>query len=226
MPAPVTDSAPFFPLRRLPTLSWMYSARFLVLLALTAACSDDEPAAAEVYVSTGLPRDAMLSSFNDDDAKVACQALNNGAIELISDRELVRAQCASRAISASAKVNAEKTEVTLDLTKCAELTKSCQSDPVSYGVMAQGGREESDCSSASANEHIKQCEATVAEYEACISKLLDQAKRTLAKTECDNGGELLANDGAATKIDTKSVPECKAFLDKCPDIQITISVGN
>ena len=208
----------------------MYERRWSALLlplliTLTNACSDDDPAVPGANVSTGLPTDSKLSSFDDAAAKTACQALNDGASELISDRELVRAQCASRAIGALAKPNQDKTAITLDLALCAMLSTSCESDPVSYGVMAESGSDQADCSDATANDQVMHCDATVAEYEACISKLLDKAKSTLAKISCDNAKELLEGDGAATKLDPKSVPECKTFLDQCPDVQIAISIG-
>jgi hypothetical protein len=195
------------------------------LLVLSAACGGDA-AASEPTVSTGLPANEKLSSFDDNDAKAACEALNQGATRIITDEELLRAQCASRAIGATVTLNADKTEVKVDVTKCATLVKSCEEDPVSYGLEDGGERDEADCSDASANKQVMSCDATVAQYEACMSKLLGQAKQTLANITCDNGKALIESDGAETKLDPQQIAECKTFLDKCPDVKIVASVGD
>lgn len=199
---------------------------FPLLLTTTTACSDDAASEPAAHVSTGLSVDEKFSSFDDDDAKAACQALNDSASALISERELIRAQCASTAIGATLEVNEAQTEVSIDIAKCDELTKSCESDPASYGVMDGEARYDSDCSDTVANERVMQCDATVADYEACISKVLDQAKQALAKTSCANSKELIESDGAATQVDPMRIPECKAFLTQCPDIQVAVDSGD
>jgi hypothetical protein len=195
-----------------------------VLLGLTVThCGDDEKSSA-VTVSTGLPSAQKLSSFDDEDAKAACEALNEGAAEIISDAELIRSQCASLAIRRTAKVNSAQTQVTLDIAQCETAARECETAPVSYGISAQSGRDESDCDDATANQQVLACEATVSEYEACVSKVLGQAKQTLANIACANGRALLESDGAETKLDPQRFEECKLFLDKCPDVRITATI--
>jgi hypothetical protein len=198
---------------------------FPLLLGASTACSDDVASDPGAHVTTGLPANEKFSSFDDDDAKAACQALNDGASELISERELIRAQCAAAAIGATLQVNEARTEVSVDIAKCDELTKSCESDPASYGVMGGEARYDSDCSDTVANDRVLNCDATVADYEACISKVLDRAKQALVKTSCANSKELIESDGAATQVDPMSIPECKTFLGQCPDIQIAVDSG-
>lgn len=197
-----------------------------LLLALGCAhCADDDKSSA-VTVSTGLPSQQKLSAFDDDDAKAACEALNDSATEIISDAELIRSQCASVAIRTTAKVNSEQTQVTLDIAKCETTAKACEAAPIKYGITAEGGRDDTDCDDATANQQILACEATVSEYEGCVGKVLLQAQQSLAKISCANGKALLESDGAETKLDPQRFAECKLFLGKCPDVRITASIGD
>jgi hypothetical protein len=210
----------------MPKHSTRKHARLLtVLLGLTVTHCGDDDKSSEVTVSTGLPSAQRLSAFDDDDAKAACEALNDGATEIISDAELIRSQCASLAIRRTAKVNSEQTQITLDIAKCETAASECETAPVTYGITAEGGRDENDCDDATANQQVLACEATVSEYEACVSKVLGQAKQTLANISCANGRALLESDGAETKLDPQRFAECKLFLEKCPDVRITATVA-
>ena len=204
-----------------------HSTSLLIPLLLGLACTrcaDDDTNSA-VRVSTGLPSEQKLSTFDDEDAQAACEALNQGASEVISDGELIRSQCASLAIRTTAKVNSEQTQITLDIAKCETAARECQDAPIQYGIKAGDGRDEGDCDDATANQQVLACDATVSEYEACVSKVLDQAKQTLATISCANGKALLESDGAETKLDPQRFAECRLFLDKCPDVRITAAVG-
>jgi len=196
-----------------------------LLLGLASThCGDDDTSSA-VTVSTGLPSQQKLSAFDDADAKAACQALNAGALEIISDAELIRSQCASFAIRTTAKVNSERTQITLDIAKCEAVARECENKPVQYGIKAEDARDASDCDDATANPQVLACDATVSEYEACLSRVLNQAKQTLESIACANGQVLLESDGAETKLDPQRFEECKLFLDKCPDVRITAAIG-
>jgi hypothetical protein len=201
-----------------------YTVLVPLLLGLAGAHCGDDDRAEPVSVSTGLPRELKLSDFDDEDARAACEALNDGAAAIISDSELIRSQCASLAIKTTAKVNSAKTQITLEISECETAAKQCERTPVKYGITAQGGRDQEDCDEAVANQYVMACEATVGEYEACVSKVLGRAKETLASISCANGKALLQSDGE-TELDPLGFEECKLFLDKCPDVRITAAVG-
>lgn len=173
-----------------------------------------------VNVYTGFPAEKKLSSFDDEDAKAACRSLSAGTRDLIADSELLRASCVAWAIDGTAQVNADKTEVTLDVAACNSAARQCQANPESAGIDEQ--EEEDDCDSAVANAQIMQCEATVSEYEACVSKILEQAKQGLASTTCENAETLIETDGAAIRPAPEKIPECKIFQDKCPTVKVAI----
>jgi hypothetical protein len=200
----------------------------MLLSVVSMHCSDEDPpgAATEVSVDTGLPQTLKLSELDDDDAKAACEALNQGALQVISDRELVRSQCASYAINETSELNSAKTEASVDVAMCNKLADSCMADPERYSVAAESGRGENDCSKAVASRAVQGCQATVAEYEACLSKVIGQTKQALAIVTCGNGKSLIESDGAATKLEPLRFAECKLFLDKCPDVRITATVDN
>ena len=197
------------------------TALFAAVIGLS--CGADTTAA--TGVSTGLPSQQRLSSFDDADAKTACEALNEGATTIISDRELIRSQCAALAIRTSAKLDREAAQFTLDVASCERAARDCEAKPTTFGITAEGGRDQDDCDKARANAQVQACEATVSEYEACVSQVLSEAKRTLANVSCANGRALLENDGRETKLDPGSITACEPFLSKCPDVQITAVVG-
>jgi hypothetical protein len=205
-----------------------FSSLAALCLGLAAACSDtDEPsddsAGANVY--TGLPMEQTLASFDDDDAKAACEAIHVAAVELIPDRELVRSQCAAHAINSTRDYDREKGQVSVDVAMCDAFAAKCEADPASYSVTTEDARGDGDCSRAVANQHIQSCEATVAEYEACLSKILDQTKRALASITCENGKALSESDGAELRIEPEKIEACKLFLDECPDVQVAVVIG-
>jgi multidrug resistance efflux pump len=201
----------------------MHPTRLLLALTLGSAgahCgADDNP---EATVSTGLPSEQRLSSFDDADAKAACEALHHGANAIISDAELIRSQCASLAIRTTAKVNSERTQITLDLADCEAAARACESKPIQYGITSEQGRDTNDCADATANQQVLACDATVSEYEACVSKVLAQTKQALVQISCANGQALLEGDGA--EIEPQQIAECKLFLEKCPAVRITAAV--
>jgi hypothetical protein len=202
----------------------------LVLHALIACGSDASEGGSgggtggtQVTVSTGLPADRTLSSFDDADARRACQALGDGAAQVIPQSELLRAQCASYAIGETAKLNSDGTAININTADCETVTKACQADPASVGVNADGSVADSDCSTAMAGEHVASCEATVAEYETCVNALLGAAKVTLASLTCANAKTLIEDDGPKD-LNAADIPACKAFLTKCPSVELTVGI--
>lgn len=201
----------------------MHPTRLLLAFTLGLACTHCGAAdSAEATVSTGLPSEQRLSSFDDKDAKAACEALNDGANVIISDAELIRSQCASLAIRTTAKVNSERTQITLDIADCEAAAKACESKPIQYGITSEDGRDTNDCADATANRQVLACDATVSEYEACVSKVLAQAKNALAQISCANGQALLLGNDAV--IEPQQIAECKLFLEKCPDVHVAVAV--
>lgn len=197
----------------------------VLLGSASVRCSSDKPSgdgtgAGASIITTGLPGDKKLSSFDDEDARAACQSLSDGVSQLVSKSELLRAQCAAEAINKTAKVNTQKTQVTIDLAECNGVLQQCQANPASFGL--QPIVDADDCNKAVANTQIMQCQATVAEYEACVRKILEQAKQGITSTKCENAKTLLESDGRPTKPDPDAIAECVWFHDKCPSVNVDI----
>jgi hypothetical protein len=203
-----------------------------ILFGLThARCGDSAPGSetgAGASIITGLPPEQQLSDFDDADAKTACEALLEGTSTLISDAELLRSQCAAKAVNSTAKVDITKSQVTLDIDKCQTAADSCQANPAKFGLDPKAARDSShsDCDKAVANQQVMSCKATVAQYEACMNKIIAQAKQALASVTCANGAALIVSDGAEIKPNPQSIAECKLFQEQCPTVQITVTVGN
>jgi hypothetical protein len=197
-----------------------------VLLGSSGAhCGSDNPStdgtgAGANLITTGLPADKKLSSFDNDDARAACESLSAGVSDLVSNTELRRAQCAAEAINKTAKVDTAKMQVTIDLAECNSVLQQCQADPASFGLepIVDGD----DCDKAVANTQIKQCEATVAEYEACMRKIFEQAKQGINNTKCENAETLIKTDGRPTQPDPDHIAECVAFHEKCPSVNVDL----
>lgn len=207
------------------TRVWTSLLSSVLLGSAGTHCTSDNPSgdgngAGASTITTGLPADKKLSSFDNEDAQAACKSLSDGVSELISPSELQRARCAAEAINDTAKVNADKTQVTIDLAECNSVAQQCQANPASFGL--EPITDEDDCDKAVANAQIMQCEATVAEYEACVRKILEQAKQGINGTKCENAETLIKTDGRPTKPDPDRIAECIAFHEKCPLVRVEI----
>lgn len=170
-------------------------------------------------VSTGLPPDEKLSALDDASAQKACQALSDSVNSVITPDDVVRAQCTSLAIQASAStVNGE---VSLDVQKCQQMTDSCVANPPATITGNSSTTDSSDCSMTTADATLKGCDATVREYEACANAVVAELQSRLASFTCPNGKMLL---NGSTELDFGSLPECKTFQTECPNVPLTASV--
>jgi hypothetical protein len=170
-------------------------------------------------VSTGLPPDEKLSALDDASAQKACQALSDSVNSVITPDDVVRAQCTSLAIRASASTL--NGEVTVDVQKCQQMADACVANPPATITANTSTTDESDCSTSMADATLKGCDATVRDYEACANAVVGELQRRLAGFTCPNGKMLLNGD---TELDFATLPECKTFQNECPDVPLTASV--
>jgi hypothetical protein len=201
----------------------------LTLCALTACGGGDAAAGgsgggaggSQETLRTGLPPERLLSSFNDADARQACQSLSDGAARVIPAEELVRAECATHAIEDTAVLNDEQTAITINIADCEALATACQANPESVNIYASNGVADEDCSGAVAGVNIQRCDATVAEYESCVSALLYSAKETLAGLSCANARMYIESESQAD-LDAQDLPACRSFLSKCQHVELNV----
>jgi hypothetical protein len=191
----------------------------LASLLLTACGGSDGGSGGTV--DTGLPENQKLSSLNDADVQKACTSWSASFSATFSASELQRVQCTADALAASAPSQAD--QATLDVDKCNTLVAACVKQVASNqdSTLSAELVDENECKSSQADDSLKACDATVAEYEACASAVIDEIKQRLSQVQCSAGATL--DDNAETGLldfDVSDLPACKTFRTKCPDVQL------
>jgi hypothetical protein len=192
---------------------------------LTFACGDDHDNSGGV--STGLPKNAALSSLDGADARRACMNVSQSFSSAFSTTELKQVSCTLTAMSLSVTESAGG--VTGDVAGCKELTGMCMkgediaADPVPFDA---DFADENDCEAASVQTEIASCEATVGEYEACMTAILGSLRQRVAAISCDGlSNPAKFQEEAGQDLEPADLAGCDAFLTKCPDVSLGGSSG-
>jgi hypothetical protein len=196
------------------------SAGLYACSMLTFACGDDNDNSGGV--STGLPKNAALSSLGDADARQACMNVSQSFSSAFSTTERKQVSCTLTAIVLSVTESAGS--VTGDIAGCKELTGMCMkgeeisADPISLeGDFA----DEEDCESASVQTEIASCDATVGEYEACMTAILGSMRQRVAAISCDGlSNPTQLQEEAGQELEPADLAGCNAFVTKCPDVSL------
>lgn len=206
-------------------LSW----RILTILFLAACGGDDDSTGGVV---TGLPAEQKLSTLSDADVKKACQSVNDGASAVITPTAIKRAICVPFGVEAAVTYSSDGKE-TVDIDKCQQLVDTCISndggdDDDEDEVEADDDEVEvdgvNDCEQANAND-LEGCDATVAEYEACVNSVLSEMQRMLSELTCQNA-EKISSEAYSNELDPAAIPQCQTVMAKCPDTSLGIPFAN
>jgi hypothetical protein len=211
------------------------SARHFVFLAcLTtvaplAACGDDDGAdgtsSGGGKVDTGLPPTDKLSSLDDKDAQQACKSTAKALNNVLPQSSLEKIGCALAAITV---IMAEKEGEDLssaDVAECKQIVQDCLDGTLvdeegnTFEVDTQVA-DDSKCDQVNAADTFQGCQATVAEYESCASKVTSEVKARFNSVNCDALKDYAKFDMDAQTIDVSKAPECKAVADKCPNLDL------
>jgi hypothetical protein len=196
----------------------LVTALLCIALSAVIACGDDDDGAA---ISTGLPKSSKLSSLDDADAQKACEGVAKSFSSAISPSEVERVSCTLTAISLS--VDASGDEPSGDVAGCKELTAMCvKGDEISDDpVVIDIGPDGDSCEDASVDSDIAGCDATVAEYERCISSFVAAYKKKLAAISCNGLADLeQLQEDLNEELVPSDLPGCDAFITKCPDVDL------
>lgn len=201
---------------------WVAWLRIVSVVSLgVSACGGDDDGSSRI--STGLPADQKLSSFDPGETKKACEALSDGLMSVITSREVLRTQCVSLGISENATARDGKLEV--DVAACQKTADACVEDPDAYDIDESSIVDASSCNASNTTGALAHCDATVAEYEACFNEMVQVLRRSLAAITCAQGNAL-ANSEESDAFDPGSVPQCQSFTTKCPDAETTIPASD
>jgi hypothetical protein len=175
------------------------------------ACGGDDDNTPEA--STGLPAEAKLSELEASEAPALCDAIEQGIDEVLPESEVKRLSCTFAAVvsmnlSESSEVDVDECESYVD--DCLAGEKSSES-----GISIDEWSSQTTCDQTAVTEDIGECEATVAEYEACLNSAL-QAFAILRDTlRCS------AFENPDKVRDALSMPDpalsnaCKPLEEKC-----------
>jgi hypothetical protein len=206
--------------------------------ATVAACGDDDgggdkpmkddddkndDGGGNTEVDTGLDETDTLASLNDDEAQQACVRTAQAANTALSDTRLKEIACSLFAITSIVQKNAGKMTAS-DVSMCEKVTQDCVDGKVIEGqqVPSTVVTEESMCDGVTAEGSFGDCEATVADFESCMSRRVTEIRKRLNAITCDALKDVAAFDEfLETSVDLSNAPECKGLATKCPDIDLS-----
>jgi hypothetical protein len=202
---------------------------------IAAACGDDDGGDGDgngngsngggsTTVDTGLNTSAKLSSLDDEDAQRACMGTAHTFNTVLSDSKWEEVGCALVGIAYVVEKYDDMTDAS-HVSECESVAKKCvNGDPIDGEKVTVNTEiaNEASCDDASASETFGDCEATVADYESCASKLASELRKRFSGVSCDgvkNVVQFQADLGA--EIDISKAEECQALRTKCPNLDLS-----
>jgi hypothetical protein len=178
-----------------------------------SACGGDGDKTPEA--STGLPAEAKLSELESAEAPALCDAIEAGIDEVLPESEVKRLSCTFAAV-ASMSLGEESSEVDVDacesyVDKCLAGEKTSDNAYVDVGTWSS----QTTCDQTAVAERIGKCDATVAQYEACLNAAL-QTFATLRDTiRCSAFEDPDKVRDVFSMLDPSLSDACKPFEQKC-----------
>jgi hypothetical protein len=184
------------------------------LLAGLCACAGggDDPQGTTGL--SGLSGDAKLSALEDTQYAMACESLREVARRALPKQERDRAACTWLVGSeiSTRQAAAEECEGLVQRCLDGQAISRAPKPQSTADLLAEMGCETTDF----VDLGFARCEATIAEYEACIHASTAWHRLFLASITCD----AVSDDHARGLIQrsTTSVPECDHLRERCPSI--------
>jgi hypothetical protein len=183
------------------------------IAAAAYACGGDDGKTPEA--STGLPAEAKLSELESSEAPALCEAIEAGIEDVLPESEVKRLGCTFAAVL-SMNLSEESSEVDVDA--CESYVDDCiagKTSETSVGIDLEEWSSQTTCDESAVTERIGECDATVAEYEACLDAAL-QAFATLREAlRCSAFEDPDKVRDALTMPDPALSDACKPFEQKC-----------
>lgn len=195
-----------------------------VALFIVAACGSDDGGSSKV--SSGLPPDEKLSALDGADAMKLCTSMASSLNGVVTDTDRERISCTVLALPQAITISGSG-EVAGDVGKCQMLVSKCMSgesiseaDPA-FELPETFVDEETQCSATEASSKVASCDATVEEFETCATAMVGQLQAQLSILDCKSLSDpkkLMSMSSEKNDLDIDKQPECKALVEKCPDI--------
>jgi len=182
------------------------------------ACGGDDDGGGSPRVTTGLPPSQKFSEFDEADARKACDGLADAFADLLSESELERIACTAHAVGQSVSMSGQA-----DVAGCKAMLAACMNgeDIGQDQGELDFGPAQADCDDVEVSAEFEACDATVGEYERCVSGYASAFKSRLNSLTCDalEDPEKL-QETLSQNVDPEDLPECEAFSSKCSDIEL------
>jgi hypothetical protein len=162
----------------------------LLPFAAIAACdsSDDSPSTFNATASD----ETVASSLTDAQRIALCEEAQAFAVRSLSSTEMKRMSCYALAAAFSNG----------DSAACEQTAQACIAAPAD-----ETSTEETDSCNA---EEFKDCSATIAEIEACVTATVNVSKELASAISCT------ASEASLAAISAKADAACAAAREKCP----------
>jgi hypothetical protein len=196
---------------------------FVSALLLAACGGDDDGGGGGGGVDTGLPPNEKLSALDADDSEKLCMNLAESFSTVLSAADKKRINCVVLALPLSVTIGADG-KIAGDIPKCKDLVMKCSNgETISTQPPAIDVDQEfidaNSCTDGTATENFTDCDATVAEFESCAGAMKKALSSRFDIINCDALSDIegLMNMNSED-IEIDSQPECKSFVEKCPDV--------
>ena len=177
-------------------------------LAMGAAACDDSSGGSNANVppiSTDTTK--PLSEVTTAEAKTWCEKYKAEMGNVMS----TETQCELAGLGVSAMTG------TLDPAACEAAKKACIANPSQYLDSDSSGSSDMDCDSL-ATEDMKDCDATVAEFDSCMDAMMSETQSVTDKISCSMSLEQLMSLQSLSGLSPDKIPACAPLMEKCPQI--------
>lgn len=179
------------------------------LLSVMACSSSDDKSGPGAVSSVDSSK--ALSGLSDADAKQLCKDAQSYTEKQMASVDSKKYSCGMTGLMAAGMAGAETDEELQS--KCKEAASECMSKPAEKDP-GTDGQQEDPC--ADPKKELANCDATVGEYNQCMSDSMDAWKAYANKDVCAEakiGGS--SGDESAGLAEPES---CKALNAKCPGL--------
>jgi len=181
----------------------------LVVVAVVAACDDDSGT-----VNSGVPllsgdTAKPVNEVTTQEAKAWCESYKAKASEMYD----TTTQCEIAGLMVAMMAGGADIA-----TQCNAVKEQCLANPGEYlEEQDDDPAAEIDCD-GTMNDDLKDCDATVGEFNACYDALIVEGQKVMNKISCNMSMEDMMAMQDFSEFGPEQVPACKPLMDKCPEL--------
>jgi hypothetical protein len=166
----------------------------------------------------GVPKDKPLVQLEDSELETVCTRIENTASSLFSQQQLHDFACTFEGFAASLTADANG-NFQIDRQACMQEKNTCLSmpyDPEDSPFEDLQDEFAEECNPTQLRSQLADCNATVAEYEACLNAGLNLMRQMLSSFDCDRFNPQDLDN--LMDFDPDALPACQTLAQKCPGL--------